>query len=85
MPPQLTRVRRPTLLWRHQYGFTPLMYASMSGSTECIAALLAAGADLEAKNMVRGRVAWCHCMCMAYGICVPHSALLLQAVAVWPC
>ncbi len=38
-----------------QNGFTALMWAAGNGHTDCVGLLLAAGANREAKNIVRRR------------------------------
>jgi hypothetical protein len=58
-----------------QTGVTPLHAAAAGGKDEVLAALLAAGAPLDAQTLVRVRV--CVCACMR--VCVPGGHCLCSA------
>ena len=48
----------------HQSNWTPLIWAAHSGQTGIVRLLLAAGADVEVKDIVSIRMLMCTCMCV---------------------
>ena len=48
----------------HQSNWTPLIWAAHCGQTGIVRLLLAAGADVEVKDIVSLRMLMCTCVCV---------------------